>query len=68
MNLLERTYKLIDSTKLTRREIASGAGVDINWYSKFKRRCIDSPGIDKVQAVYDFLRREPQTVRRNHAA
>lgn len=67
MNLLERTYKLIDTTKLTRSEVAEGADVDINWYSKFKRRCIDSPGIDKVQKVHDFLAGKSARQKAQHA-
>jgi hypothetical protein len=57
MDLIQRTYELIDGAKssLTSREIADGAGVDINWFNKFRQRRIDSPGAPKVQAVYDFL-------------
>lgn len=56
MDLLQRTYELIDKTSLTRRQVAAGAGVKIDWFAKFKQRRIESPGAPKVQAVYDFLR------------
>lgn len=55
MDLLQRTYELIDGTALTYREIAAGAGVDVNWFAKFKQKRIRSPGVPKVQAVHDFL-------------
>lgn len=54
--LLDVTYRLLDACELTYREIAAGAGVDINWVAKFKQRAIAEPGVMKVQAVYDFLR------------
>jgi hypothetical protein len=53
--LLDRTYHLLAGTKLTYQQIAVGASVDINWLAKFKQRRIDEPGINKVQAVHDFL-------------
>lgn len=55
MDLLQTTYDLIDRSNLTSKQIASGAGVDINWFAKFKCRRISSPGVEKVQAVHDFL-------------
>lgn len=60
MDLLQRTYELIDQCrtgekKLTRWQIADGAGVGREWFAKFARRSIKSPGVPKVQAVYDFL-------------
>jgi hypothetical protein len=68
-NLLELTYQLLDESTLKYREIAAGAGVDINWLSKFKQRAIGEPGVTKVQAVYDFLRSSKRNVRsRDHAA
>lgn len=54
-NLLGVTYQLLDASDLTYREIAAGAGVDINWVAKLKQRGIGEPGVTKVQAVYDFL-------------
>lgn len=67
MDLLSRTYALIAKSKLTYREIADGAGVDVNWFAKFKQRKIGSPGVEKVQAVHDFLVRRGAGSRK-HAA
>lgn len=53
--LLERTYRLLNASRLTYREIAVGAGVDINWLSKFKQELIGEPGVSKVQNLHDFL-------------
>lgn len=55
MNLLERTYALLDKTALTREEISKGADVGIDWLKKFAGRHIPEPGVKKVQAVHDFL-------------
>lgn len=55
MDLLQQTYKLIDASGLIDREIATGAGVDLNWFNKFRRKKIGSPGVPKVQRVHDFL-------------
>lgn len=53
--LLERTYRLLESTNLTYQQIAAGAEVDVHWLAKFKQRRIEEPGVNKVQAVHDFL-------------
>jgi hypothetical protein len=53
--LLESTYRLLDASTLTHREISKGANVDINWLAKFKQRAIEEPGVLKVQRVHDFL-------------
>lgn len=53
--LLGRTYRYLESSPLTYREIAAGAAVDINWVAKFAQRAIQEPGISKVQRVHDFL-------------
>lgn len=66
-NLLGITYELLDASDLTYREIASGAGVDINWVAKLKQRAIGEPGVTKVQAVYNFLRSVKARRTRTHA-
>jgi hypothetical protein len=53
--LLDKTYRLLDETDLTYRQIASGAAVDMNWLAKLKQRAITEPGVGKVQRVHDFL-------------
>lgn len=67
MDLLQRTYELIDESQLTQREIAEGARVGREWFAKFVQRRIPSPGVPKVQAVYDFLSGTPSR-ETNHAA
>lgn len=55
-SLLARTYQLLETTNLTYRQVAEGAGVDKNWLEKFKQRVIsDGAGVGKVQLVHDFL-------------
>ena len=53
--LLLETYRVLDATNLTYRQIAEGCGVDVNWLMKFKQRQIKEPGVTKVQRVRDFL-------------
>lgn len=53
--LLDKTYRLLEETDLTYRQVASGAAVDMNWLAKFKQRAIAEPGVGKVQRVHDFL-------------
>jgi transcriptional regulator with XRE-family HTH domain len=53
--LLPETYRLLDATNLTYRQIAEGCGVDMNWLMKLKQRQIREPGVTKVQRVRDFL-------------
>lgn len=53
--LLDRTYKLLEASKLTYEEIANGAGVKFDWLAKFKQGRINEPGVSKVQLVHDFL-------------
>jgi hypothetical protein len=65
MDLLQRTYELVDGSELNQREIAEGAQVGLEWFRKFMQRRIPSPGVTKVQAVHDFLSRRS---RRGHAA
>jgi len=66
--LLESTYRLLDKTDLKAREIATGAGVDLNWLYKLQQRAIGEPGVMKVQAVYDFLRSKKRARERDHAS
>ena len=54
-SLLALTYELLGKSGLSYRQIAGGAGVDINWVAKFAQRAIREPGVSKVQRVHDFL-------------
>jgi hypothetical protein len=53
--LLEKTYRLLDASRLTYREIAAGAAVDINWLGKLKQRAIADPGVGKIERLHNFL-------------
>jgi transcriptional regulator with XRE-family HTH domain len=67
MDLLQRTYDLIDKSGLSQRQIAAGAGVKRDWLAKFAQRRIRSPGTPKVQAVHNFLRSYKPPRSRGHA-
>ena len=55
-SLLTRTYRLLDATNLTYRQIADGAKVDRHWLEKFKQRVVsEGAGVGKVQRVHDYL-------------
>jgi len=56
-DLLGLTYRLLDETEIDFREIATGAGVGLNWLYKLQQRAIEEPGVKKVQAVCNYLRR-----------
>lgn len=53
--LLGRTYHLLETTKLTYRDIAVGADVGFEWLKSFASRRIREAGVEKVQRVHDFL-------------
>jgi transcriptional regulator with XRE-family HTH domain len=55
MNLLNRTNELVSKSRLSQKDIAEGAGVGVHWFKKFAQGQIPSPGVDKVQRVFDFL-------------
>lgn len=67
MDLLQRTYELLEGTKLSQRQIAAGAGVGREWLAKFMQRRIRSPGTPRVQAVHNFLVSASNS-QRDHAA
>lgn len=53
--MLDRTYRLLDSTNLTYREIATGAEVGFEWLKSLASRRIGEPGTSKIQRLHDFL-------------
>lgn len=59
--LLEKTYRLLDASRLTYREIAAGAAVDINWLGKLKQRAISDPGVGKIERLHNFLSEQLHT-------
>ena len=54
-NLLESTYKLIDESPLTQRQIADGAGVNYRWFIKLAQKNLPNPTVNPVQKVHDYL-------------
>ena len=58
MNLLEETLKLIDETAHSRREICEMSGVDIEWLNKVAQRRILDPGVNRLQKVYNALKKD----------
>lgn len=54
-DLNKETMRLVKSTTLTKQQIADGAGVGFQWISKYSQGRFKSPGVDRVQAVYNFL-------------
>ena len=55
--LLEQTYELLDGARgnVPQEEIARGSNVTYTWLTKFSRRAIPEPGVERVQRVHDFL-------------
>lgn len=59
--LLDRTYRLLDSSDLPLRAIAEGAGVNFHWLGKFKQRIFDDPGVTRIERLYRFLSEREST-------
>lgn len=53
--LLDQTYRLLDASNLTIREIADGAEVNFHWLGKFKQRAFDDPGVTRVERLHRYL-------------
>ena len=54
-NLFAETRRLLDSCKLSRKEISTESGVGFEWLNKFAQDQIPNPGVIHVQKLYDFL-------------
>lgn len=54
-SLLQRTYRLLDASDLTIREIADGAGINFHWLGKFKQKAFKDPGVTRVERLHQFL-------------
>jgi predicted transcriptional regulator len=54
---LERTRVLLDAAPKSLRDsdISKATGVSKAWISRFKSGGIPNPGINHVQAIYDYL-------------
>ncbi|MCL4304321.1 helix-turn-helix domain-containing protein [bacterium] len=51
-----RLRALREAAGLSRAELARGSGVDEQWVAKVETNKIESPGIDKLQAIAAYLR------------
>ena len=59
MNWQDETRKMIRDSKLTTVEIAEGAGVSIHWLNSFRKSSAPkNPGVEQIQAVYEFLKNQ----------
>ena len=69
MNLLDKTKVLLPVAKsrMTLREISSGAGVGFEWLRKFDDGTSKNPSVTRVQALHDFLDRTLTESRENAA-
>lgn len=56
--LYDDTIALLKSTRLSRREIAAGAGLGFDWLNKLAQGHIEDPGIKRIQRLHDFLSRK----------
>ena len=54
-NLHEETKALLDRSGKKLTDISRETGIGIYWLSKFNRDFYDSPGVQKVQQLHDYL-------------
>lgn len=66
--LLDRTYRLLDDSTLTYRQISEGAGVGYEWLKSFASRRRTRPLLDPVQKLHDFLATQRRTRRVTNAS
>lgn len=59
--MLAEVVAWIGSVKMTSAEIAEAAGVNKWWVDRMRRGAVPDPGIRRVQAVYDAMRRHEGT-------
>lgn len=62
MTLLENTRDLLERHKATGKSLAAihkelGEAVNRNWFYKFAAGDIDDPSVNKVQDLYDSLKK-----------
>lgn len=60
MNFFLETRKMIKKSNLTVDELATGAGVHRAWLWRVVTGRIQSPGVTKLQKVYDYLKKREQ--------
>jgi len=61
----EETYKLLLETKASTAEILEGAGVDKQWYHKFKADKYNEPGVNKINRMNVFLKKHAKKVKKS---
>ena len=57
-DLYDETMTLLQQAPKTRREIAKGAGVGLEWLTKFAQGRIPDPGIRRVEKLRAYLSQE----------
>lgn len=60
VDLLDRTYTLLDQCTLRRTELARRAKVGEEWLKKFEARAMKDPSVRRVQKVHNFLATNPK--------
>lgn len=55
VQLLPKTRDLLAKCDRPLKEIADGAGVGLEWLKKFRQQADHDFGVNKVQALHDFL-------------
>ncbi len=53
--VLDQTYRLLDESDITLREIAVGADVNYWWLTKLKQRRFEEPGVKRIERLHRFL-------------
>jgi len=53
--LLQKTQELIQTTSVPTAEICRAADVSKRWFYRFKNGEFSDPGVNKIQAIHDFL-------------
>ena len=57
-DLYDETMALLQQATETRREIAAGADVGLDWLTKFAQGRIQDPGIRRVEKLRAYLSKE----------
>lgn len=58
-DILADTVKLLQRTKLTRREIAEQTGLGKDWLDALALGSIHDPGVRKIEKLHRFLSEPP---------
>ena len=53
--LLDRTFEMLDASKVSLPELAAGADVGVEWLKKLRARNIGDPSVRRIQRLHDFL-------------